>query len=173
VPEANLDTIKSRCHIVKFFPSSVNRITKILTDEGIKSQDARFLAVYSEGCLGKTRKLIKQEIIARRRRVLDEMLSNRNNDSFLKELSSDPQETAQALRLLLSFFRDVILFKSGIPETALVHQECLKEVEKFAVRGFEDLALIIRQIIKTKKLLDENLNVKMSLSLLREYIWVN
>ena len=26
VLEANLDTIKSRCHIVKFFPSSVNRI---------------------------------------------------------------------------------------------------------------------------------------------------
>ena len=31
--------------------------------EGIKEQDARFLAVYSEGCLGKTRKLIEQEII--------------------------------------------------------------------------------------------------------------
>src|SRR5450631_1688723 len=66
VPEANLDTIKSRCHIVKFFPSSVNRISKILTDEGVKKEDALFLAVYSEGCLGKTRKLIEQEIIPRR-----------------------------------------------------------------------------------------------------------
>ena len=59
VPEANLDTIKSRCHTVKFFPSSVNRIAKLLTDEGVQPQDAHFLAVYSEGCLGKTRKLIK------------------------------------------------------------------------------------------------------------------
>jgi len=135
VLEANLDTIKSRCHIVKFFP--------------------------------------KEEIIPYNRKVLDEMLLNRNNDSFLKELSADPQETAQALRLLLSFFRDVMLFKSSGSKTALANQDCLKELEKFAVRGFEDLALIIRQIVQTKKLVDENLNVKMSLSLLREHIWAN
>jgi DNA polymerase-3 subunit delta' len=173
VPEANLDTIKSRCHTVKFFPSSVNRIAKILVDEGVRIEDAHFLAVYSEGCLGKTRKLMEQEIIRHKRKVLDEMLLNRNNDSFLKELSSDSQEATQALRFLLSFFRDVLLFKSGVSKTSLVHQDCLKEVEKFAGQGFEDLALIIRQIVKTKELVDENLNVKMSLSLLREHIWVN
>src|ERR1035437_10064417 len=95
VPESNLDTIKSRCHIIKFFPTSVNRISKLLMDEGIKPQDAHFLAVYSEGSLGKTRKLILQNIISRRRMVLDEMLSNRHNDTFLKELSGDPHEISQ------------------------------------------------------------------------------
>jgi DNA polymerase-3 subunit delta' len=173
VPEANLDTIRSRCHTVKFFPSPVNRIAKLLMDEGIKPQDARFLAVYSEGCLGKTRKLIAQEIIAHKRKVLGEMLLNRNNDNFLKELVQDPQGTAQALRLLLSFFRDVLLFKNGVPKAELVHQDCLKEVERFAAREFKDLDSIIRQIVQIRKLTDENLNVKMSLSLLREYIWVN
>jgi DNA polymerase III subunit delta' len=173
VPEANLDTVKSRCHIVKFFPSSVNRIAAFLTDEGIKNEEARFLAVYSEGCLGKTRKLIKQEIILRRRKVLDEILLNRHNDSFLKELSTNPPDAAQALRLLLSFFRDVLLLKNGIAKTELIHQDCTREMEKFAARGFEDIALIIRQIVQTKELLDEKLNIKMSLSLLREHIWVN
>ena len=173
VPEANLDTIRSRCHIIKFFPSSVNRITKLLTDEGMMVQDARFLAVYSEGCLGKTRKLIGQDIISNRRKVLDEMLSNRHNDDFLKNLSGDGQETTQALRLLLSFFRDVLLFKSGIPQHELVHQDCMNEIKIFAARGFEDLGQIIRQIVQTKELVDEKLNVKMSLSLLREHIWDN
>ena len=173
VPELNLDTIKSRCHTVKFFPSSINRIAKVLREEGLKEQDAKFLAVYSEGNLGKTRKLIEQDIIKRKRSIIDEMLLNRNNDSFLKELSSNPHETIEALRLVLSFFRDVLLFKCGIATTELVHQDSLGEIEKFAKRGFEDLALIIRQIVKTKELVDENLNVKMSLSLLREHIWVN
>ena len=173
VPESNLDTIKSRCHIVKFFPSSVDRLEKLLMDEGIKDQDAHFLAVYSEGCLGKTRRLITQEIIPRRRKIFDEILLNRHNDSFLKELSANPQETSQALRLLLSFFRDVLLFKSGVSKTELVQQDSLEQIEKFAVRNFEDLALIIRQIVQTKKLVDESLNVKMSLSLLREHIWGN
>ena len=173
VPESNLETIKSRCHIVKFFPSSVNRIEKILMDEGVKGQDAHFLAVYSEGCLGKTRRLITQEIIPRRRKIFDEMLINRHNDNFLKELSTNPQETSQALRLLLSFFRDVLLLKSGVSKTELVQQDSLEQIEKFAARNFEDLALIIRQIVQTKKLVDESLNVKMSLSLLREHIWGN
>ena len=177
VPEANLDTIKSRCHIIKFFPSSTDHIARILMDEGIKSQDAHFLAVYSEGCLGKTRKLMKQEIITRRCKVLDEMLLNRNNDSFLKELSADPKEITQALRLLLSFFRDVLLLKCGASKTELIHQDAPLPMQqamgKFTARDFEDLSLIIRQIVKTKELVDEKLNVKMSLSLLREHIWVN
>jgi len=177
VPEANLDTIKSRCHIVKFFPSPVNRITKLLMDEGVKHQDAHFLAVYSEGCLGKTRKLMKQDVHSYRRKVLDEMLLNRHNDSFLKELSADGRQTAQALQILLSFFRDVILLKCGIPKTELIHQETgvpmLRATERFTARKFGDLALIIRQIVQTKELIDEKLNVKMSLSLLREHIWAD
>jgi len=173
VPEVNLDTIKSRCHIIQFFPSSVNRVAKLLMDEGIKNDDAHFLAVYSEGCLGKSRKLIEQEMILQRPRIINEMLFNRQNDNFIKEISGDPQVASQALRLLLSFFRDVILFKSGVSKTELIHQDCLGEVEKFAGRGFEDLALIIRQIVQTKELVDEKLNIKMSLSLLREHIWAN
>jgi DNA polymerase III subunit delta' len=173
VPEANLDTVKSRCHIVKFFPSSVNRMAKFLADEGVRAEDAHFLAVYTEGCLGKTRKLMGQGIILRRRKVLDEMLLNRHNDNFLKELSSSQADASQALQLLLSFFRDVVLLKNGVAKTALIHQDSLKELEKFAARGFEDLSLIIRQIVQTKELVDEKLNVKMSLSLLREHIWAN
>ncbi len=133
VPEDSLDTIKSRCHVVKFF--------------------------------------LKKEIIPFDRKVFDEMILNRNNDAFLKELSTDPQETSKALRLLLSFFRDVLLLKSGVSKAALVHQDCLKEAEKFAARRFEDLDLIMRQIVRTKGLVDEKLNVKMSLGLLREHIW--
>ena len=57
--------------------------------------------------------------MTRRRKVLDEMLLNRNNDGFLKELSSDPKETAQALRLLLSFFRDVLLLKCGVSKDGI------------------------------------------------------
>ena len=98
---------------------------------------------------------------------------NRSNDDFLKELSGDPVQAAVALQLLLSFFRDVLVLKSGVSDGALVHQDRLKEMGKFAGRDITDLYLIIRQIIQTKKLVDDNLNTKMSLSLLREHIWAN
>ena len=95
--------------------------------------------------------------------------------SSFKELSANGQgeRLTEALRLLLSFFRDVLFFKSGVPQVELVHQDYLNVMSNFAARSFEDLASIIRQIVQTKKLVDEKLNVKMSLSLLREHIWVN
>ena len=173
VLEANPDTIKSRCHIIRFFPAPVNRVAKLLADEGIKKEDARFLALYSEGSLGKTRKLIEEEIIQAKRKVFDEMLLNRHNDQFFKDLAANGQETIQALGLLMSFFRDVLLLKSGISKASLVNQDCLPAIENFASRSFEDLTSIIRQIVQTKELVDEGLNVKMSLSLLRERIWGN
>lgn len=173
VLEANLDTIKSRCHIVKFFPESVNRITRFLTDEGVPAQDAYFLAVFSEGCIGRIRRLVKDDILLKRHKVLDEMLLNRRNDDFLKELSSDPLQATVALQLLLSFFRDVLVLKGGAPAGELVHQNRLKELGTFASRDMTELSLIIRQIVQTKKLVNDRLNTKMSLSLLREYIWVN
>lgn len=173
VLEANLDTIKSRCHIVKFFPASVNRITRFLTDEGLALQDAHFLAVFSEGCLGRVRQLVKEDILVKRHKVLDDMLFNRRNDDFLKELSNDPLGITVALQLLLSFFRDVLLLKNGASSGELIHQGRLKELGAFVSRDISDLSLIIRQIVQTKKLVDDHLNAKMSLSLLREYLWVN
>jgi DNA polymerase-3 subunit delta' len=173
VPEANLDTIKSRCHIVKFFPSPVNRTIRFLTEEGIPHQDAHFLAVYGEGCLGQIRRLVDQDILKNKQNFLDELLLNGRNEEFLKGLADDPSRARTALRLLLSFFRDVLLFKSGVESEMLLHQNRLKELGAFASRGTDDLHLIIRQIVQTKKLVDDRLNVKMSLSLLREYIWAN
>src|SRR5208283_865037 len=141
-------------------PSSVNRITRFLTDEGLPQQDAYFLAVFSEGCLGRVRKLVKEDIMATRQKVLDEMLFNRRNDDFLKELSMDPVQAAVALQLLLSFFRDVLMLKSGALGGELVHQNRLKELGTFAGRNMTDLSLIVRQIVQTKKLLDDHLNTK-------------
>ena len=135
VPEDTLDTIKSRCHVVKFFR--------------------------------------KEEDVAYNRKVLDEMLLNRNNDNFLKELAGDAGQTTQALRLLMKFFKDAMLLKTGVTFKSVVDPDYVKSLQRFSTRGFEDLSLIVRQIVKTKELADEKLNVKMSLSLLREHIWAN
>ncbi len=173
VLEANLDTIKSRCHIIQFYPSPVNRIAQMLTQEGISHQEARFLAAYADGCLGKTRKLIKKDIILFKHKVLQETLNNRNNDPFLKDLASNPAEAAEALHLLMSFFRDIVLIKCGVERTETLNQDEFPQMERFLRRGVDDLSAIIRRIVQTKKLLEEQLNIRMSLSLLREDLWAN
>lgn len=168
--EDNLATIKSRCQIVRFFPASLSRAAKLLAEDGCAGEEAMFLADYAEGCLGQSRRLAKEGLMARRRQVLNEMLTGRQTEAFVKQITQDPQQTAEALRILYSFFKDVILLKCKVQ---VKQPDFHQEMEKFARRDLEDLLKIVRQIVQTKKLAGENLNVKMSLSLLKEYIWGN
>ncbi len=168
--EANLDTIRSRCHTVQFFPASVNRIAQVLKEEGVHHQTASFLSVYADGCLGKARKLAAGGIAERKNRIVDQMLFSARVDDYLKGLASDKEVAVEALNVLLSFFRDALLLKAGVGVEALIHQDRIKDLETQGNRPIADLTGIISQIIQTKKLIDDNLNMKMSLALLKERI---
>ncbi len=168
VPESNLDTIRSRCHTVQFFPVSVNRIAEVLAQEGVDARMVSFVAVYADGCLGKARKFASEGILLRKNRIIDQMLFSARSDDFLKELSGDKTAAIEALNVMMSFFRDVILFKSGVAVEGLIHQDRISDLKAFTVRPLTDLAAIISQIVQTKRLIDDNLNVKMSLALLKE-----
>lgn len=135
VAESCLATIKSRCHIVKFF-----------AQEDRLPQD--------------------------KDRILDVFLS-RGNEDFLKTLSTDRAMTADAMRVLLSWVRDVLLYKNGVESSHLIYQNRIKDLEKMSRRSVQDLCALNHQIVRVKALSDENLNVKMALSLMKERLWGN
>ncbi|MBI4309561.1 MAG: DNA polymerase III subunit [Candidatus Omnitrophica bacterium] len=136
VPEACLDTIKSRCHMVKFFCSG---------DRLPQDKD----------------------------RILDVFLSRQDNEEFLKALSGDRQQTAQAMLVLLSWVRDVVLYKATADTRHVVYQGRLGDLKNMSQRNMDDLRALKAQIVRVKSLADENLNVKMALSLVRERLWNN
>jgi DNA polymerase III subunit delta' len=119
VPEIVLDTVKSRCHTVKFF----------------SAHDA----------LPEDKDLLVAKFMAR------------GSDDFLKDLSADKEKAADVLVALLSAVRDAMVLKSG----------------PMVQRTMDELCAINKQIVHAKRLIDENLNVKMALSLVRERIWGN
>ncbi|MBF0489436.1 MAG: DNA polymerase III subunit delta' [Candidatus Omnitrophica bacterium] len=168
-PESNLDTIRSRCHVVKFFPVSKNRLQETLN---VSPDVARLLTVYTDGCLGQSRILLEEDFISRKNKILDAFLKSSNEDA-LKKLSSEKEEAREALHVFLSMVRDAILFKSGVAAIELMHVDRLLDVQSLAGRPYEELAAIYNQVIKTKQLLDENLNAKMGFSILRQRIWQN
>jgi DNA polymerase-3 subunit delta' len=168
-PEANLDTIRSRCHTVKFFPVSSHRLSEVLD---APQATAHFLAVYTDGCLGQAKHLIDDDFMQRKNKTLDAFL-NPSNEDFLKKLSSDKDEAKEALHIFLSIVRDAILFKSGVLEHDLMNVDKIQSVQLLAKHSFEELAGIYQQVVKTKELLDENLNAKMAFSILRQRLWLN
>jgi DNA polymerase III gamma/tau subunit len=136
VPEACLDTIKSRCHTVRFFA-------------------------------------LEERLPPDRDRVLDLFLSRRLEAEYLKSLAEDKHRATQAMVILLSWMRDVLLYKAGINQRQLVYRDRGEALKKMASRSMEDLTAVTGQIVRTKKLMDEHLNIKMSLVLLGERIWGN
>ncbi|MEI7998211.1 MAG: DNA polymerase III subunit delta' C-terminal domain-containing protein [Candidatus Omnitrophota bacterium] len=169
VLEANLDTIRSRCHVVKFFPVSRNRLQDVL---GPSQPMTQFLAVYTDGCVGQARQLLENDFISYKNKVLDGFLSKSHEDIVGKNIL-EKDKSKEALHIFLSIIRDAILFKTGVASDELMHIDRLKDVHSLSRCSFDQLSAIYQQVVDTKELLDENLNAKMAFSILRQRVWAN
>lgn len=169
VPEANLDTIRSRCHIVKFFQASRSRLREVL---GSSQEMIQFFTVYTDGCLGQARGLADNDFISYKNQILDTFLSKAREGSS-KKSSSEKEEAKEALHIFLSIVRDAVLFKTGVGTSELMNTDRLQQVRSLGCRSLVELSGMYEQLVRTKKLLDENLNAKMAFHILRQRIWAN
>ncbi len=173
VPEENLDTIKSRCHGVSFFPSSNRKLELHLTkDYAIDQIKSHFLAYYAEGCPGLARRFEEDEIFERKNEAINKIVCAAESDDYLKKILADKIKTKEILNVLLSWFRDLLLLKTGVDESRLVHLDRIKELKKYEQSySFVQLTEMINEITGTARLLGENLNVKLGVSLIKEKLW--
>jgi len=174
VPELCLDTIKSRCHVVHFFPKSYAELALELAKElQITFDDAHGLAFFAQGSYARAKNLYEEDFIVKKNKIINEMVMKRDSEEFLRKTLSDKEETQTALKVLLTFFRDLVLLKSGLSETNVVNRDRLRDLRSLAQQfSFDDLNRIVSQIVKTVQLFKDNLNVKMSLSVIKELVWV-
>lgn len=173
VLEKNLDTIKSRCHIVHFFPLSKRKLASQLTKEYDITEDIlHFLAGFSEGCLGRARHLYHEKLFQKKDVIIDSFIHARDDEIFIKRFLADKEKTKEILCIIASWFRDLILLKSGVKEGDSIHFDRLKELKCMKERySFEDLNDIFLELVKMLKLFDDNLNLKIALTLVREKIY--
>lgn len=136
VPEACLDTIKSRCHTCKFF-------------------------------------IVQEPLPEEQEDVLNAFLSRNPQEDYMKALSADSRALGRAMLVMLSWVRDVLLYKNGVGMEHLLHHSRADQLKAMAARDINDLSALNRQIVRVKALADDNLNVKMALGLLRERVWAN
>jgi len=173
VPEKNLDTIKSRCQAVHFFPVSKDQIsTQLKNDYCVEGNAAHFLASFSEGCLGKARRLNESKFLVRKNEIIDNIVFQGNNETYIKDVLADREHTKEVLDVLLSWFRDLLLVKVGAEEDQLVHVDRIDDLMDIEAKySFHQVKDIVDSIVNAARLLGENLNVKIPLTLLREKIW--
>jgi DNA polymerase-3 subunit delta' len=173
--ERVLDTVKSRCHIVHFFPLENEKLKEtLMKDHKLEREVAHFLAYFSEGALGKAKRIHSEGVIQKKNRLIDQFVYFKGGELELQKVFANEakETTKEAFDILLSWFRDLMLLKLRIKEMKLIHQDRIQDLKRLEARySFEELQDIICQIVETSRSLEDNFNIKIALSLLKEAIW--
>ncbi|MCR4337007.1 MAG: DNA polymerase III subunit delta' [Candidatus Omnitrophica bacterium] len=174
VEEKVLPTIRSRCQMVKFSAPSYQEVVEYLQKtQDLDLEKAHFLAHFSQGYPGRAVELYRGGIFDRKNEMIDNIVLQRENGAYLKKILGNQEKVKETLNLLLSWFRDLMVLKSGAQETRIVHRDRLAELlELKSQYSFHQLEEIVDQITNAMNMLMENFNVKIAFTLLQEKIWV-
>ncbi len=169
-----LTTVKSRCHVMRFSPVSNRQLSSALAQKyQLSDESSHVIGYFSQGCLGRAVNLQQTNFLERKNEIIDQMILRKDNDLYLKAVLSDKQKVKEVLTVLLHWFRDLLLLKMNIEEIYLTHVDRMADLTKLTSRySFEQLNTVIETVMNALTLLEENLNIKIALTLLREKIWV-
>ncbi len=173
VPEENLKTVVSRCQLIKFYPLSMPLVRDhLIAQAGLDQSVAQCLAAFSEGCLGKAHALSADGFFRQKNEIIDNLILKESSDPYLKKILGDKPQAQVALVVLLSWFRDLLILKSGGGQKQLVHPDRYDELLTLEQKySFAKVNGIIEEVVHALALLGENLNIKIPFILLREKIW--
>jgi DNA polymerase-3 subunit delta' len=173
VPENVLETIKSRCHIIYFpvFPAAV-LTQKLGSENSFQSEEAHFLAHYTEGCRGRARRLGEEKFFERKNQIINSFILIESNEYFVKTVLADKGKTRELLDVLMTWVRDAMLVKSGVSDERLIHRDRINDLKRFSRQfPFGELVELKKEIVNMYYMLSENLNIKIPLFIIKERLW--
>jgi len=175
VPEKLLGTVRSRCHAVRFFPWTKERLIKSLGDEySVGKEEGQFLAYFCEGFIGRARQIKDDDLFNEKNEILDNVLFSSENEHYLKGVLKDRQQTKQMLDVLLCWVRDMILMKSGFGSDRLVNVDRVQDLDRMQQKfSYEQLGDCLDEIVDSARMLSENLNINVPIAILKEKLWAN
>ncbi len=157
-----LPTIRSRCQSIKFSLIPLN----VLKDELIKrfaisEPKARFLAIQSQGKVGKAIKLLDTTGDYNKSDFYLSILTNKDIRSLLQifKMSEDFSKSQDYLEILINWYRDLLLVKQGCSESLLLNSDKKNELEKIAQTVSDNqIEKLIKLVLRTQNLIQRNIN---------------
>jgi DNA polymerase-3 subunit delta' len=169
-PYAMPQTIISRCQHLRFNPLSAETVKRFLVSSmEMDHQKALLPAALSGGSIGSALELNQEDIFAYRKELLDLLSSTTRQDpfsliQFASFLGQKKKEIRQGLKILVAFFRDVLVFKEVGKKDMLINQDHASLVSSCAGRlsGVQILQNI-EHIERAGDIIDQNVNKSLTL----------
>jgi DNA polymerase-3 subunit delta' len=173
--EMILDTIKSRCQIYKLSPLNKEEILIYIKDRyiDISSEDKKSALAYSAGVPGNVDKFISDQNLKNLRNICVELFEDilkREQGLVLKyeELLKDSKDDRfELLNILLSYIRDIMLFKELNDSNLIVNVDKMYKIKDVA-RGmsYKKLNSMLEYITEARINFNSNTNYSMTISVL-------
>ena len=168
-----LDTIKSRCDIVKFLPIPSIELKEYLKLKGIEEKRASILATFSRGSISKALELsessefmlMREDIQNNIQTILDKNIVD------ILELTNKydkyRENIIEVLDLTLNYFRDIMMLKENINKDMIINIDKITFLQNMSKKiNYSQVSRIIDIIEETKKKLRSNCNFNLSIQVM-------
>ncbi|MCT4508621.1 MAG: DNA polymerase III subunit delta' [Tepidibacter sp.] len=164
-----LDTIKSRCEVVKFSPLTQIQIQKYLIDnKNIDSQRAKVMASFSMGILSKALDLCYSEEFNDKRNEIQEYLNIIQSRDLVDmytintKLEKYKSNLNEIMDILVTYFRDILMIKQGVDESLIINLDQIEFLNNLSKKfTYFQISNIIDIIDESNKNLMNNCNFNM------------
>ena len=168
-----LDTVKSRSAIIRMEPYTKEEIKQFLR-ENTEANEAEidFISEYAEGNIGKGKLLAENQGFARLRKdvfeALFEAVEKRNvipfSDLTKKDKDKKDRDIKQMLECALSFFRDMLMYKTG-QEAMAVNRDYADRIKAAAGKiKTQRILNVMQDIMEADANLQRNINYNLAVS---------
>jgi DNA polymerase-3 subunit delta' len=163
-------TIVSRCQTVRFNPLTNDVVASFLKRQlSMDDEKSLFIASSAGGSIGKALAISEDSYLTIRDEILRIMLMDREKEplKFLERVSSlgrYKDDLADTLNILLSGYRDALVYRETEDEKRLVNQQCADMIKSVACKvSVREILQNIRTITWAMQAIDRNANKQLTL----------
>ena len=171
--ESLLDTIKSRCEIIKFTPIPLVEVADYLTQTGVDKNRASLLANFSRGSMQKAIELSESEDFHIMRDEVQKYVETFLTGSMLdimdiqSSIEKYKDNITNVLDLLVNYFRDIMMVKENVDSSMIINLDRLVFIKNMSTKiTYSQLSKIIDIIEETKNKLRSNCNFNISIQVM-------
>lgn len=171
---ALLDTVKSRCEILKFSPLPIKEIERYLIEKkGIDSKEAKAYSAFSSGILSKALHLIDSQEFNQLREGIEKFIEYNlskkviNILALISYLEKNKNDLDKILDLTITYFRDIMVIKEGILDEVVINGDRLEFLKEKAMEfNFSQISKIIDIIEEAKSKIRSNCNFQLTMEVM-------
>ncbi|VHY69465.1 DNA polymerase III subunit [Clostridioides difficile] len=171
--ESLLETIKSRCDIIKFSPIPIEDLKRYLINTGIEEERAQLLAIFSRGSIENALNLSQSSEFSMMREDIQQYIQIML-DKNIVEILNIPNNMEKyrgkiiaLLDMIINYFRDIILLKENVNKNMLINVDKLVFIQNMSGKiSYSQLSKIIDIIEDAKSKIKSNCNFNISIQVM-------